>query len=320
MLSTLPQAPQPRRIPKTGAAILALTAVALAAGCSGELAPASASIDQSLRVQNGLVINGLVINGLSADALISNALPRNGLSSAGLSTKNFSKWFDSNSEPLSEAVMKYLIACAVPEGETRSWTHPSTQITYTWSGLLGLAPGWASGAAVTEMEQQVITACLAVHVNKYGRSVPLSLLGESSLGTPIPLAAGELTEFSEPEGAFFGDLFTGEGVFACSDRSLNPAESTERACGLSSQKSGTSAECPPIIHAGSCKADLHCQLDATRTYYRECLYNGKAYKALTSRLSPASIYRCGDGICQFTERCGKNNSYDSCAADCGRCP
>lgn len=320
MLSPLPQASQPRRLPKTGVPTLVLTVVVLAAGCSGELAPESDGIGQSLRVANGLVINGLVINGLSADALVGNALPKYGLSSTGLGTRDFTKWFDSNPESLSDAVMKYLVACALPNGETRSWTHPSTHITYTWSGLLGLTPNWASGAAVTEVEQQLITACLAVHVNKYGRAVSLSLLGEDSLGTPIPLAAGELTEFSEPEGAFFGNLFTGEGIFACSDRSLNPAESTERACGLSSQKSGTSAECPPIVHAGGCRADLHCELDATRTYYRGCPYNGKAYRALTSRLAPASIYRCGDGVCQFTERCGKGNSYDGCAADCGRCP
>ena len=42
--------------------------------------------------------------------------------------------------------------------------------------------------------------------------------------------------------------------------------------------------------------------------------------ALTTRIRAQDVNRCGDGVCQFTEKCGSNNSYDSCSSDCGACP
>ena len=40
---------------------------------------------------------------------------------------------------------------------------------------------------------------------------------------------------------------------------------------------------------------------------------------LLKRLREADVYRCGDGVCQFTESCGNGTQYDNCRSDCGRC-
>ena len=311
-----------RRCPRSARAFLALCSLALAAGCSGELeTPVSGSLamnEASGLAPNGLTPNGLITNGLITNGLITNGLAENGLSSGGFASEGFRNWFDSNPPSLSDVIMNYVVSCAVAAGQTRAWTHPATGTTYVWSGGLGLAPQWADGLSVTMEEQQVITACLAARTNKYGRTVLLSILGEDSRGNPIPVSDTERAQFSEPEGAFFGNLFVQEGIFSCSDRSLNVTESTERACSLSSKGAGT-GDCPPIAHVGDCNKDAHCQLDSTKTYYQKCEHGAQQYRALTTRLSPSSIYRCGDGICQFTEKCGQHNSWNDCNADCGSC-
>jgi hypothetical protein len=263
----------------------------------------------------GLSTNGLSTNGLSTNGLSTNGLSTNGLSTNGLQTTTFQDWF--NADPsLRAPVMRYIVMCAVPEGQSRTYTNPATGQTYTWHGLLGLAPDWSAGGQPTVAEQQIITACLAAHTNKFGLNIQVSVLGRSSQNVEIPYTSAELASYSEREACFFGNTFNGEGIFAANDRTfLRSAESTTRACGLSSKSQST--DCPPMVHVDSCKT--YCTLDATRTYYVSCTYNGVTYKPLTTRIRPVDVYQCGDGVCQFTEKCGSGNSYDSCKADCGAC-
>jgi hypothetical protein len=260
-------------------------------------------------------INGLSVNGLSVNGLSVNGLSVNGLSVNGLSTAAFRDWFLAD-PTVRDTVMRYVVRCAVPSGQERAFTHPTTGVTYRWPGQLGLAVDWAGGAPATVAEQQVVSACLAAHTNKYGLAVSISVLGRTAQGASIPTTPEELASHSAKEACFFGNLFTSGGIFAATDRpTLNAAESTTRACGLSSQQGTT--ECAPMAHVGFC-AD-HCTLDASGLFYTQCTYNGVAYRPLTTRILPTDIYRCGDGTCQFTERCGTGTSYDSCAADCGPC-
>ncbi|WP_225408707.1 hypothetical protein [Stigmatella hybrida] len=264
-----------------------------------------------IRSTNGLSVNGLSVNGLSV-----NGLSVNGLSVNGLSSTAFRDWFLAD-PTVRDTVMRYVVRCAVPAGQERAFTHPTTGVTYRWPGQLGLAPGWAGGTPATVAEQQVVSACLAAHTNKYGLAVSISVLGKTALGVPIPTTPEELASHSAQEACFFGNLFASSGgIFAATDRpTLNAAESTTRACGLSSQHGTT--ECAPMAHVGFC-AD-HCTRDASGLFYTQCTYNGVPYQPLTTRILPSDIYRCGDGTCQFTERCGTGTTYDSCAADCGPC-
>ncbi|MDC0710424.1 hypothetical protein POL68_18245 [Stigmatella sp. ncwal1] len=294
--------------------------VVLALGC-GPLTPEEAEEglshqeealgDRQIRSSNGLSVNGLSVNGLSV-----NGLSVNGLSVNGLSSASFQSWF--TADPIvRDTVMRYVVQCAVPSGQERSFTHPTTGVTYRWQGLLGLAPAWAGGTQATVAEQQVVSACLAAHTNKYGLAVSISVLGKTAQGSAIPTTPEELASHSVKEACFFGNLFTHEGIYAATDRSsLNAAESTSRACGLTSQQGTT--ECAPIAHVGFCSQ--FCTLEPSAPFYSQCTYNGVTYRPLTTRILPSDIYRCGDGTCQFTEHCGPGTTYDSCAADCGPCP
>jgi hypothetical protein len=264
----------------------------------------------------GLSVNGLSVNGLSVNGLSVNGLSVNGLSVNGLSTTTFRNWFEA--DPTERAmVMRYIVLCAVPLGQSRTYVSTVTGRVYTWNGLLGLAPGWSSGQQPTRNEQEVVTACLAAHANKYGMHIYVSVLGRSAQGVEIPYTSGELALYSETEACFFGNTFNDEGIFAANDRNyLLSSESSPRACGLSAWNQST--DCPPIVHVGRCRE--YCTLNAAKTYYTQCTYNGVTYKPITTRIRPSDIYRCGDGVCQFTERCGTGSSYNSCYADCGACP
>ena len=139
--------------------------------------------EQALSADNGISSNGISSNGIS-----SNGISSNGISSNGLSTPQFATWFNSNRVG-NDVVMSYLVRCALPAGSTRTFTD-SAGTTHTWSGGLGLTPSWAAGSPATAIEQQLITACLAAHVNKYGKHVAFSIMGRGASGVAITLVNG----------------------------------------------------------------------------------------------------------------------------------
>jgi hypothetical protein len=291
--------------------VLGVMLLVLAAGCGPVDEPANPSAEpvrtevQQLQEDNGLAFNGLAFNGLAFNGLAFNGLAFNGLSSG-----NFSSWFQAHPAE-SHQFMKYLVHCAVPAGQTRTYSNGAS--THVWSGGLGLAPAWSNGSPATLAEQQAVSACLGALVNKYGRTVQISVLGSTAHGQPIPTTASELASFTIREGCFFGNLFNGEGLFVGNDQGLlPPAQSSLRACALS----GSNA-CAPLTHVGTCHG--RCRHDSTGSYFAQCTFKGVTYHALTTRLRPEDIYTCGDGICQPSESCGTGNRPDSCRRDCGSC-
>jgi hypothetical protein len=216
-------------------------------------------------------------------------------------------------------VMKYVYGCAGAAGSTLAWTNPQTGVAYSWAGVFGLATDWTSGKPATVAEQQVVSACLAAHANKYGVHVPIAVEGRTAKGVQIPIGPTELATYSIREGCFFGNLFTGEGVFGGPDHSAwNSKTSTARACVFDTAYKDSATQCPPIFQIGYCSSN--CAKDPTDTFYETCTYNGKAYRALATRIRPAEVYTCGDGVCQFTESCGSGADWDNCKSDCGVCP
>jgi len=290
---------------------LGVMLLVLAGGCGPVEEPVNPSgepghtVVQALEDGNGLAFNGLAFNGLAFNGLAFNGLAFNGLSSA-----SFSSWFQQHPAE-SNLIMKYLVHCSVPAGQTRTYSDGTA--SHVWSGGLGLAPGWSNGSPATLKEQQVVSACLGALANKYGRTVQISILGSNALGQSIPTTPAELGSFTLREGCFFGNLFNGEGLFVGNDQGLlPPAQSSLRACALS----GGNA-CPPLTHVGSCHG--RCRHDITGSYFERCTYNGVTYLPLTTRLRPQDIFTCGDGICQPSESCGTGNRPDSCRRDCGSC-
>jgi hypothetical protein len=278
-------------------------------------APELGVTTQEMISLNGLAMNGLAMNGLAMNGLAMNGLAMNGLAMNGLSNESFTSWFQSD-PPLAETLMRYMVACALPYGQSRTYMDGGT--THTWYGWLGLAPDWANGAPATLAEQQVISACLAAHANKYGRRVLISVLGRDAHENSLPTFSWELQYFPEREACFFGNLFNGEGLYVGNDRGmLNERESTARACALSTSAEAAREACPPLIYIGSCQGA--CEKDSTTPSYVRCRYNGITYQPLTTRMRREDIYHCGDHTCQFTESCGSDRRYNSCKMDCGRC-
>ncbi|WP_244238826.1 hypothetical protein [Corallococcus carmarthensis] len=266
----------------------------------------ASSVDQAQQVDNGMTVNGMTVNGMTV-----NGMTVNGMTVNGLATASFNDWFNQNVAD-APTLMSYIVKCAVPAGQTRTFQSTVTGVKYTWQGGLGLAPGWSAGSAATVTEQQVVSACLAAHVNKYGLHIALSALGRTAAGTEIPYSAEELSQFSAKEGCFFGNLFTTEGVFAGRDRDFTAAESSTRACSLTLKADN----CAPVTNIGSC-SQFCTKPDPSKPYYTQCTYNGKTYPTITTRVQPTELFRCGDGVCQFTEHAGSGNTADSCRADCG---
>lgn len=247
-----------------------------------------------------------------------NLLGVNGLHARGLNNRQFKKWFAA--DPVAaNLLLKYLVRCSLPAIDVLTYT-ADTGAVYSWAGGFGLAPEWASGKAIPEREQQLVSGCVAAHANKYGVHVPISVLAKAADGLPIPYTADELSTYSVTEGCFFGNFFKKDGVFAGDDRAmpLSNAQSSTRACALPDRSGGgASSNCSPIKYAGRCR-DI-CQTDPTGVYYTSCTANGKTYRPVATRILPAAQFTCGDGVCQRTEKCGTGSTWDNCGLDCGPC-
>ncbi|WP_309890098.1 hypothetical protein [Archangium sp.] len=254
-----------------------------APGC-GPLEDAGEQLDledtqsQPIQSTNGLAMNGLAMNGLAMNGLAVNGLAMNGLAVNGLSAQAFADWFQKD-PALSDMVMQYTVRCAVPTGGSRTYTDPTTKVTYTWQGSLGLAPGWASGVPANTAEQRVITACMAAHANRFGLHLTISVLGRSATGAVIPYTRSELRTYSAREACFFGNLFTGEGVYVGIDVKSSYHDSITRACA----QEDSSNTCAPLILMGRCRQ--YCTLDGSGLFYKACTYNGATYPPITTRLT-----------------------------------
>ena len=108
--------------------------------------------------------------------------------------------------------------CALPA------TTSITKGSYTFQGLLGLAPQWQNGACDTNC-QEAVSACLLAHVNTAGLHIPLWIVAQN----PI-VGWGQDPEFPNQEAAFFGNVFMpgahGTDPTKTPDVSTAPARST----------------------------------------------------------------------------------------------
>jgi hypothetical protein len=216
-------------------------------------------------------------------------------------------------------VMRYMVKCACDSSTSLGYT--SNGVSYSWPGLLGVAPQWCAGNPIPEVEQQLVSACLAAHVNKYGMHVSLSVRGVLEDGvTQIPFDPSENTDYPVKEGCFFGNLFNGTGVYSAYDNGLDHAGTTSpRACVM---YNGKPASCLPLAATGKQCSGICDQNPSVSNsgIWKSCLWGGVRYRAIVTRLRPVDVYSCGDGVCQFTETCYDAKTRTGCAADCGNCP
>lgn len=150
------------------------------------------------------------------------------------------------------SVLKYVVRSALPDGVT-----VTSASGYSFAGARSLAPDWST-RALTASEQRWITASLLDHLNGFGVSVPIMLLGShpalftSTGNTPSSYNVGDMTGF--------GNLFSSTPTaYVCADLGVTLA------CGLGASTytlqriCGLSPTCG-AIHLGLC--NLFCSHDA----------------------------------------------------------
>jgi hypothetical protein len=160
-----------------------------------------------------------------------------------------SQWI--SSDPVLQAerleLAHYVVQCALGPGDDR--TVEVDEKSYTFRGVFGLLPSWASGNPMTDGENQLLTACLGAHVNPLGAHVPISIRGPG-----IRVDPDEPELFPIREGAFFA-FDNGSGsltTYACSADSGPHQGDDSRLC-------AEPGRCVSVVGLGSCSSI--CELD-----------------------------------------------------------
>jgi len=240
--------------------------LALATGCAVEAEDQLASSSSNVEVPNRLAANRLAANRLAA----------NKLAGATLSTASVDlQTMAATSDGLE--LLSYMFSCAEPPGV--SLTVNGTVLT----GGVGLAPDWTT-RPLTASERKWVSACLLARVNYYGVSVQLSLRGEASA---LAISTEERTDFTLVEGAFWGDVFTGEEpqvMHACPTafKASDPQMSTLplRQCAVPSSTTPAQTWCGFTAHA-TCESA--CSNQASSDKFWNC--DGSGSEVITVSLA-----------------------------------
>jgi hypothetical protein len=284
-------------------------------------------IAQNGIAQNGIAQNGIAQNGIAQNGIAQNGIAQNGMLTSGLApgegtsglaangfvassfaTAEFQAWF-ARDTGYSDMVMSYVARCALPAETTLTYTTEGS--SHSWTGNLGLAPAWASGQPISVAEQELVSGCLAAHVNRYGQHVSISVRGVQADGNLVATTPEEEQDYTWREGCFFGNLFDGTGTWSgVDDDSLDVTATTPRGCVAAF---GAATPCVPMAGAGRCAEA--CVRREGADEYESCtatLVDGttRTFRPVSTRLRPATVFHCGDGVCQATE------SVETCAPDC----
>ena len=94
----------------------------------------------------------------------------------------------------------YLVRCALPAGHSIT-KKDDKGISYTFQGLLGMAPEWETGACGTQCQEDV-SACMLAHINTAGVHIPLWIVSQNTA-----VGWGQDPNYTNQEAAFFGNVF-----------------------------------------------------------------------------------------------------------------
>lgn len=246
-------------------------AAALAGGCllpTDETDEALSETDSAVTVSNRLAVNRLAVNRLAVNRLAVNRLAVNSLEAQELMSTLEGR-----------DVMSYIVGCAIPTGQSLTLADKDG-VQYTLPGWIGLAPAWATRAP-TVTERRWVTACLLARTNVNGVPVNISMRNDSNLA--LITSAAERTQYSQVEGAFYGDLFATTPVwYACSNRTWTQLVGTFRACALSAN--GITTDCG-FTYTGSCNKSTTCT--DTTAPFGACKGLGVTYnEVITINLTP----------------------------------
>jgi hypothetical protein len=144
---------------------------------------------------------------------------------------------------------KYTARCALREDQELEAPDAVTGKMLKFPGSFGIAPGWRDGAC-DKLCQESVSACLIALTNRTGKHVQVSLLSAAvpSLGPSLAPNENDIG-FPHQEGAFFGNVFSGE-AYACRGRDAEKGRQVKRFCALEPAScSGLAA----FVDAGRCE-------------------------------------------------------------------
>jgi hypothetical protein len=151
-------------------------------------------------------------------------------------------------------VLAFAVACALESTQTVTYTVGG--VSYTDTGMLGIAPGWKT-AAISSSQAAWVSACMFSHVNDVTHLVWLSLRGAQ---TALSTTGQEVTDYGVEEGAFWGNVFTNLGsVHGYSCLGVDQAASETygelpyRNCAQWDGVSGSNASPCGMSYAGLCR-------------------------------------------------------------------
>jgi hypothetical protein len=96
--------------------------------------------------------------------------------------------------------LSYLVRCALPAGHSII-KKDQFGVSYKFTGQIGVAPEWETGACGKDC-QEYVSACLLAHINTTGQHVAIWLVGDNPA-----IGWGQNTDYPYQEGSFFGNIF-----------------------------------------------------------------------------------------------------------------
>lgn len=145
-------------------------------------------------------------------------------------------------------LLKYTARCALRADQSLEGSPDSAGHRARFPGSLGVAPEWLEGTC-DDACQEKVSSCLIALVNRTGKHVQLSLLsGAPAMGKALTPNENDLG-FPYQEGAFFGNVFSGE-AYTCRGRDVEKAAQVKRFCALEPESCTGLAE---FADAGRCE-------------------------------------------------------------------
>jgi len=158
--------------------------------------------------------------------------------------------------PQQAMLWKYTARCALRADQELEAPVGSTGEKLKFKGFLGLAPEWREGKCDGACQEKV-SSCLAALTNQTGDHVQISML---SAAVSLPTMSANDNDIAYPfqEGAFFGNVFSGE-AYVCRGRDAEKGEQLKRFCAVAP---GLCSGLANFSGAGSCEQS--CQMSCTK--------------------------------------------------------
>ena len=292
------------------------------------------TLHNGVLLSNGLdLYNGLVLqNGLS---LTNGMMLRNGLSLVngllqvdGLGQPTV---IPNGGDLINSAdgrnLLSYVIRCALPSSQSIV-RKDSANVSYTFTGQVGLAPEWysnAAGACTLACEEKV-SACLMALTNPTGVHEQImmggggpgsnhgTLLGDNDSCPSGACASGD-SLYNEKEGAFWGNLFIQDRPQAYYCQSDFNSLSDNRTCADST----SSSPCPFVPSQDECEDSFSggYPYNSTTKITKPTQNKEEKYaftSAISTRIGFSGSSSAGNGWTQLPSKCPATVQTNACIA------